>query len=40
MFSASSTTVLQRRICSGWYRVVVGVLHECRSEGLAPEADV
>ncbi|MFG2785058.1 TetR family transcriptional regulator C-terminal domain-containing protein [Streptomyces prunicolor] len=30
----------QRRIHSGWYRVVVDVLHECRSEGLAPEADV
>ncbi|MEV5530419.1 TetR/AcrR family transcriptional regulator [Streptomyces prunicolor] len=30
----------QRRIYSGWYRVVVDVLHECRSEGLAPEADV
>ncbi|WP_043259156.1 TetR family transcriptional regulator C-terminal domain-containing protein [Streptomyces prunicolor] len=30
----------QRRIYSGWYRVVVDVLDECRSEGLAPEADV
>ncbi|MEW1644070.1 TetR/AcrR family transcriptional regulator [Streptomyces sp. NPDC091219] len=30
----------QRRIYAGWYRVVVDVLHECRSEGLAPEADV
>ncbi|WP_329265103.1 TetR family transcriptional regulator C-terminal domain-containing protein [Streptomyces sp. NBC_01478] len=30
----------QRRIYSGWYRVVVDVLHECRSEGLAPEADI
>jgi AcrR family transcriptional regulator len=26
----------QRRIYSGWYRVAVDVLHECRSEGLAP----
>jgi AcrR family transcriptional regulator len=30
----------QRRIYSGWYRVVVDLLHECRSEGLAPEADI
>ncbi|MFF6990214.1 hypothetical protein [Streptomyces sp. NPDC010273] len=44
MFSASATmppaTVSRRRICSGWYRVVVGVLRECRSEGLAPQVDV
>ena len=30
----------QQRIYSGWYQVVVELLHECQSEGLAPEADV
>ncbi|MFJ9565282.1 TetR family transcriptional regulator C-terminal domain-containing protein [Streptomyces fuscichromogenes] len=31
----------QRRIYSGWYEVVVELLHECGAEGdLAPEADV
>ncbi|MGR3867230.1 hypothetical protein ACUXZZ_01435 [Streptomyces graminifolii] len=44
MSSASAatlqTTVSRRRIHSGRHRVVVDVLHECRSEGLAPEADI
>ncbi|MFJ6728712.1 TetR family transcriptional regulator C-terminal domain-containing protein [Streptomyces sp. NPDC091281] len=31
----------QQQIYSGWYRVVVELLHECRSEhSLAPEADI
>ncbi|MFJ9626277.1 TetR family transcriptional regulator C-terminal domain-containing protein [Streptomyces sp. NPDC091280] len=30
----------QRRIYSGWYRVVVDLLHECRAAGLVPEADI
>ncbi|GLY50672.1 TetR family transcriptional regulator [Lentzea sp. NBRC 102530] len=30
----------QRQVYSEWRAVVVGLLHECRAEGLSPDADV
>ncbi|WP_394619774.1 TetR family transcriptional regulator C-terminal domain-containing protein [Lentzea sp. JNUCC 0626] len=30
----------QRRVYSEWRRVVVALLHDCRAEGLSPDADV
>ncbi|WP_052438899.1 TetR/AcrR family transcriptional regulator [Streptacidiphilus jiangxiensis] len=30
----------QRRVYSGWYEVVLGLLRDCQAEGLAPDTDV